>query len=90
MAAKKAIRRGEHYDDVEISLLYLIERSPEAVAIMADLLGRTPGGVEMAWRWIEKANFPPQAENQIKRQAEAAERRFGRAARGSIKIDRSR
>jgi hypothetical protein len=88
MAAKKASRRGEHYDDVEISLLYLIERSPKSVEIMADLLRRTEGGVVMAWRWIEGANFPPEAENQIKRQSEAAERRFGKKARGSIKIDR--
>jgi hypothetical protein len=88
MAVRKATRRGDHYDDVEISLLYLIERSSKSVEIMAELLGRTKGGVEMAWRWIEKANFPAEAENRIKRQAEAAEKRFGKKARGSIKIDR--
>jgi hypothetical protein len=88
MAVQKATRRGEHYDDVEVSLLYLIERSSKSVEIMADLLGRTEGGVVMAWRWIEKANFPPEAGNRIKRQAEAAERRFGKEARGSIRIDR--
>lgn len=88
MPGKRPSRRGEHYDDVEISLLYLVERSPESIEIMTDLLKRTEGGVVMAWRWIEKANFPPEAANRIKRQVTAAEKRFGKRACGSIKISR--
>ena len=86
MAKKSAPRRGQHYNDAEIALIYLVEPSDEAKALLAHTLGRTEGGIEMVWRWVDHANFPPGAADQIKRQVEWVENQLGTENRGKIKI----
>lgn len=86
MAKKSAPRRGKHYNNAEIALIYLVEPSDEAERLLADTLGRTQGGIAMVWRWIAHARFPPGANNKIKRQVESAEKQLGTWIRGTIKI----
>lgn len=77
---------GEHYEDAEIALIYLVGRSDEAKELLAKLLGRTEDAIDYVWRWVEKAAFPPEAEGKIKRQVEWAEERLGAKNRGRIQL----
>ncbi len=86
MAKKSAPRRGKHYTDAEIALIYLVEPSDEAKRLLADTLGRTLGGIAMVWRWVDHARFRPRSDNKIKRQVEWAESQLGTGNRGTIKI----
>ena len=86
MAKKSAPRQGQHYNDAEIALIYLVEPSDEAKALLANTLGRTEGGIEMVWRWVDHARFPTGAFNKIRRQVEWAENQLGVPNRGKIKI----
>ena len=82
----KAPRHGKHYEDAEIALLYMVERSDKAKQLLADLLGRTENAIDLVWRWMENADFPPEAYNRIQRQAEWAEEKLGKDNRGKIKV----
>ena len=80
-------RRGKHYEDREIALVYLIARSQKSQEVLADLLERSEDAVDMIWRWIEGASFPPEAGNKIKRQVKRVEKIMGVSRRGSIDLD---
>jgi hypothetical protein len=86
MAKGAAPRAGKPYEEAEVALVYLIQRSDKADELLAELLGRTPGAISMMRRWDEGADFPPEAYNRIKRQFEAAERILGAGNRGKVKI----
>lgn len=79
-------RHGSPYEDAEIALVFLVGRSQAAREKLAKLLGRSEGAVDLIWRWIEHAAFPPGADNRIKRQVEAAEKIFGSSNQGKIEI----
>jgi hypothetical protein len=81
-----APRYGKHYEDAEIALVYMVERSDRAKALLAGLLGRTENAIDLVWRWMEHADFPPEASNRIQRQVEWAEEKLGKENRGKIKV----
>lgn len=81
-----APRHGQPYQDAEIALLYLVARSDEAKGLLARLLGRTEDAIDLVWRWIEHADFPPEAHNRIRRQVQWAEDRLGEDNRGNIEV----
>jgi hypothetical protein len=82
----RAPKSGQHYHDAEVALVYLVEGTPEADALLARLLGRTPDAINMMRRWADKAGFPPAAYNKIKRQFEWAERALGTDKKGKVKM----
>lgn len=86
MAHSKAPKAGQHYQDAEVALVFLVERSDKADHLLAQLLGRTEGAISMMRRWDEGADFPTEAHNRIRRQFEAAEAILGAQNRGKIKI----
>lgn len=86
MPKKQPLRHRQHYEDAEIALVYLVARSDRAKRLLAQLLGRTEGAIDMVWRWIEHAGFPAEADNKIKRQAEWAEEQLGTGNRGKIQV----
>lgn len=86
MAKRGAARRGEHYTDSEIALVYLFARSDEAKELLAELLDRSQGGIDMVWRWCDHAGFPPSADNKIKRQVERIEEVLGEERRGTVDV----
>jgi hypothetical protein len=49
----------------EVALVYLVRKSPGAKKMLADLLCRSEGAIDFAWRWCDGANFPKEAENRI-------------------------
>lgn len=73
------------YEDAEIALVYLVDRSDKAKELLAGLLGRTEDAIALLWRWIEHADFPPEAYNRIQRQVEWAEERLGNENRGTFR-----
>jgi hypothetical protein len=83
----RAPKAGRHYDDAEVALVYLVEKSPEADELLAQLLGRTSDAINMMRRWRDRADFPPGAYNRIKRQFEWAEDRLGPKNLGKIKVE---
>jgi hypothetical protein len=83
---KTAPRHGKHYEDAEIALVYMVERSDKARKLLAGLLGRTEHAIDLVWRWIEHADFPPEAYNRIQRQVEWAEQALGKENRGKINV----
>ena len=85
--AQTPARHGQHYLDSEIALLYLIERSDTAKELLAELLERSEDAIDMVWRWIEGADFPEDAENRIKRQAERISDLLGDRLRGVVEIE---
>jgi len=86
MTPRKAPRHGKHYEDAEIALIYLVDRSDNAKSLLASLLGRTEDAIDLLWRWIEHADFPAEAYNRIQRQVEWAEEALGKSNRGKIKV----
>lgn len=84
--SSKASKHRKHYEDAEIALVYLVKRSDNAKRFLASLLGRTEDAIDLVWRWIEHADFPPEAGNRIQRQVEWAEEAFGKSNRGKIKV----
>jgi hypothetical protein len=76
----------EHYRDAEIALVYLIQKTPEAMATLADLLGRTPEAVDLLWGWCAGRNFPKTANNQIKRQVERVKQLLGPTVKGQVAL----
>lgn len=82
----KAPRHRQPYEDAEIALVYLVERSDKAKELLAGLLGRTEDAIALLWRWIEHADFPPEAYNRIQRQVGWAKERLGKENRGMIKV----
>lgn len=82
----KREKANQHYEDSEVALVYLVEGSPEADALLAQLLRRTEGAINMMRRWVNGAKFPPQANNRIKKQIEWVESRFGPDNRGVVKL----
>jgi hypothetical protein len=83
-----ATNAGQPYEDAEIALVYLVEGSKEADELLALLLGRTPGAINMMRRWAEGADFPPEAYNRIRRQFEWAEKKLGAMNKGKIRVSR--
>jgi hypothetical protein len=83
----KAPRYGKHYENAEIALVYMVKRSDKAKALLAGLLGRTEHAIDLVWRWIEHADFPPEAHNRIQRQVQWAEERLGNENRGKIRVE---
>jgi len=86
LAKSSASKAGKHYEDAEVALVYLVEGSPKADELLATLLGRTEGAINMMRRWADGADFPPEAYNRIKKQFEWAEERLGSANKGRIKL----
>jgi hypothetical protein len=86
MPNPSASKAGKHYTDAEIALVYLVEGSKEADELLAKLLGRTEGAINMMRRWADGADFPAEAFNRIKKQFEWAEEKLGKANKGSIKV----
>jgi hypothetical protein len=91
MAARKTPKRppryGKPYEDAEIALVYLVERSDKARELLAKVLGRTEGAIDLVWRWVDHADFPPEAHNRIMRQVEWAEVQLGAENRGKISVE---
>ncbi len=86
MAKGRAPRAGQHYEDAEVALVYLVEGSEEADELLAKLLGRTEGAIDMVRRWADGAGFPSGAYNRIRKQLEWAEQRLGPENKGKIKV----
>ena len=86
MPKNSASKAGKHYEDAEVALVYLVESSLKADELLATLLGRTEGAINMMRRWADGADFPPEAYNQIKKQFAWAEEKLGSANKGKIKL----
>lgn len=87
MPFSKPPRHRQPYNEAEIALVYLVDRSDEAKQLLAGLLGRTPDAIDLVWRWVEHADFPPEAHNRIRRQVEWAEDQLGTDNRGKIEVE---
>ncbi|MCW8138008.1 MAG: hypothetical protein KIT58_03795 [Planctomycetota bacterium] len=83
LPARAGWRMRLHYDDAEVELAYMVARSPENKADLADLLGRSEHAIDYLWRWCDMAQFPERAGNEIERQVAAVRARLGDEARGS-------
>lgn len=77
---------GQHYEDAEVALVYLVEGSKEADELLAQILSRSPGAINMMRRWADGADFPPEAYNRIQRQFEWAEKKLGAANKSKIRV----
>jgi hypothetical protein len=86
MSPARAPKSGQHYTDAEVALVYLIEGSKEADELLARLLGRTEGAINIMRRWADGAHFPPKAFNKIKQQFAWMEEHFGEENRHKIKL----
>ena len=86
MSPEQPRKSGEHYEDAEIAMVYLVKKSDAARELLAHLLDRTPGAIDFVWRWVAHADFPREAEGQIKRQVEWCEERLGVENRGKIQV----
>lgn len=84
--SSNAPRHREHYEDAEIALVYMVARSDKGKKPLAGLLGRTEHAIDLLWRWIEDADFPPEAYNRIQRQLQWAQDRLGKENVGKIKV----
>lgn len=87
MPRSRPANYGKHYQDWEIALIYLFARSDRAKAFLANMLERTPDAIDLVWRWMEGAKFPPGAFNKIKRQFEAMVQELGPERRGIVHLE---
>lgn len=86
MSPNSPANAGQHYEDAEVALVYLVEGSKEADELLAQLLSRTPGAINMMRRWADGADFPPEAYNRIQRQFAWAEQKLGAKNKGKIRV----
>ena len=77
---------GKPYQKHEVALVYLLENSPEVDELLASLLKRTPGAINMVRRWVDGADFPPGAYNEIRRHVEWAKETFGQANKAIVEL----
>jgi hypothetical protein len=78
-----ASNRGRHYTQEEIDKLYLEAQKPDArqkenLEILAKQHGRSPDAIDFVLRWCQRADFPPKADNLIKRQVRIARKKFSK------------
>lgn len=86
MANARPANYGKPYEKHEVALIYLLENTRGADALLARLLKRTPGAVNMVRRWVNKAAFPPASYNEIRRHAAWAEKTFGGSNKAVVKL----
>jgi hypothetical protein len=81
---KLPARRGAPYTYEEVELIYLTPSSKENAALLAELLERTPGAIDFAWRWCDAdvERFPAKAFNRLYRLIRQVRGRLGIEARG--------
>ena len=49
--AKPQVKAGPHL--AEVALAYLVKRTPRATEVLARVLGKSPGGVELLLKWCD-------------------------------------
>ena len=49
--AKPTVKAGPHL--AEVALAYLVKRTPRATEVLARVLGKSPGGVELLLKWCD-------------------------------------
>ncbi len=79
-------RHRKPYRQDEIALVFLVARSDESKAALAQRLQRTPSAIDWIWRWMDGQveNFPARAWNRLVRQIVEVRTALGDARRGEL------
>lgn len=77
-------RRGAPYTYPEVLAIYLTPKSRDNAEALAAEFGRTPDGIDFAWRWIhgDVTRFPKRAFNRLHRLVKQVRADLGDEARG--------
>lgn len=62
---RPASREKAAWEIGEVALVFLVQKSEGAKKRLAELLSRSEGAIDFAWRWCDSAKFPKEAENRI-------------------------
>ena len=86
--AKKARRRGLDYEQREIDMIYLVAKGKAERKLLATILRRSQGGIDMIWRWRDGdvKHFPADSYNRIHRQLEDARDQLGAECCGVLTV----
>jgi hypothetical protein len=79
-------RHGEAYEDGEVAMIYVAQKSRKAKRKLARLLRRTEDTVDFIWGWCAGRNYPPEAANKIEWQVQRVRKILGNAAQGRVAL----
>jgi len=81
---ENAARRGGSYQQAEIALAYLVEKSPQSLEKLAKLLGRAPVAVLQIWSCWDGAET---ASAGLRNQMEQVKELLGSELRSSVSLE---
>jgi hypothetical protein len=87
-AARPRASGGSHHP-AEVALAWLVKRTPQASELLAKVLGKTPGAVELLWRWCDGSEAPPSAHPRVQEQVARVREVLGGSLRGQFSLEPS-
>ena len=74
------------YTEAEVALIYLMADRPAENALLASVLDRSAGAINVARRWLMDASPSPATNDELRKLAVWASRTLGPANRGSVYV----